>query len=67
MIAGTYILSGVLLGIAGLVLGGLTAVTLTAFGMVIFFFSASAGASSAYLTAREVFPMETIAKPLTAG
>jgi len=58
MIAGTYILSGVLLALAGVVLGDLTAVTLTAFGVVIFFF-ASAGASSAYLTASEVFPMET--------
>ncbi len=58
MIAGTYILSGVLLGIAGVVLGDLDAITLTAFGAVIFFF-ASAGASAAYLTASEVFPMET--------
>ena len=58
MISRTYIVSGVLLGVAGLVLSDLTAVTLTAFGMVIFFF-ASAGASSAYLTASEVFPMET--------
>ncbi len=58
MIAGTYILSGVLLGIAGFVLGDLTAMTLTIFGMVIFFF-ASAGASAAYLTASEVFPLET--------
>ncbi|MET0931158.1 MAG: MFS transporter, partial [Aeromicrobium sp.] len=58
MIAGTYIVSGVLLAIAGFVLGDLTAMTLTIFGMVIFFF-ASAGASSAYLTASEVFPMET--------
>jgi MFS family permease len=58
MIAGTYLLSGVLLGIAGLMLGDLTAVSLTAFGGVIFFF-ASAGASAAYLTASEVFPMET--------
>ena len=32
--------------------------TLTLFGAVIFFF-ASAGASAAYLTASEVFPMET--------
>jgi MFS family permease len=39
-------------------LGDLTATTLTAFGVVIFFF-ASAGASAAYLTASEVFPMET--------
>ncbi len=58
MISGTYILSGVLLAVAGFVIADLTAVTLTAFGMVIFFF-ASAGASSAYLTASEVFPMET--------
>jgi MFS family permease len=58
MIAGTYSLSGVLLAIAGTMLGGLTAVTLTIFGSVIFFF-ASAGASAAYLTASEVFPMET--------
>ena len=58
MIAGTYILSGVLLAIAGTMLGDLNAVTLTLFGAVIFFF-ASAGASAAYLTASEVFPMET--------
>jgi MFS family permease len=58
MIAGTYILSGALLGIAGMSLGDLTAMTLTIFGAVIFFF-ASAGASAAYLTASEVFPMET--------
>jgi MFS family permease len=58
MISGTYILSGVLLGIAGLMLGSLNATTLTAFGVVIFFF-ASAGASAAYLTASEVFPLET--------
>ncbi|MCW2802268.1 MAG: major facilitator superfamily 1 [Propionibacteriaceae bacterium] len=58
MIAGTYIVSGVLLAGAGMVLGSVTAVTLTLFGAVIFFF-ASAGASSAYLTASEIFPMET--------
>src|SRR6476661_950380 len=58
MIAGTYLLSGVLLAIAGFSLGGLSAVTLTVFGVVIFFF-ASAGASAAYLTASEVFPLET--------
>ena len=58
MISGTYLISGVLLAVAGLMLGSLTAVTLTVFGAVIFFF-ASAGASSAYLTASEVFPMET--------
>jgi MFS family permease len=58
MIAGTYILSGVLLAIAGFYLDAFSAMSLTAMGMVIFFF-ASAGASSAYLTASEVFPMET--------
>jgi MFS family permease len=58
MITGTYVLSGVLLGVAGLMLGSLNAVTLTVFGAVIFFF-ASAGASAAYLTASEVFPLET--------
>src|SRR3954453_166552 len=58
MITSTYVLSGVLLGVAGFMLGDLTATTLTLFGVVIFFF-ASAGASAAYLTASEVFPMET--------
>ena len=58
MIAGTYLLSGILLMITGFLLGGLSAVTLTLAGAIIFFF-ASAGASSAYLTASEIFPMET--------
>ena len=58
MITGTYVVSGVLLAVAGFMLGDLTATTLTVFGVVIFFF-ASAGASAAYLTASEVFPMET--------
>ena len=58
MIAGTYMLSGVLLAITGMILGNLTAMTLTAAGAVVFFF-ASAGASSAYLTVSEIFPMET--------
>ena len=58
MIAGTYILSGVLLAVTGMVLGSFTAVTLTLMGAIIFFF-ASAGASAAYLTASEIFPMET--------
>jgi MFS family permease len=58
MIAGTYILSGTLLGVTGFILGDLSAVTLTMMGAIIFFF-ASAGASAAYLTASEVFPMET--------
>jgi MFS family permease len=58
MIAGTYILSGLLLGLTGVLLGNVNAVTLTVMGAIIFFF-ASAGASAAYLTASEVFPMET--------
>src|SRR4029079_13629973 len=58
MIAGTYILSGVLLASAGMSLGHLNATTLTLSGAVTFFF-ASGGASAAYLTASEVFPLET--------
>jgi MFS family permease len=58
MIAGTYLLSGALLAAAGCFLGDFNAATLTLMGAVIFFF-ASAGASAAYLTASEVFPMET--------
>ena len=58
MITTTYILSGVLLGITGFMLGSLDAKTLTLMGAIVFFF-ASAGASAAYLTASEVFPMET--------
>ena len=60
MIAGTYILSGVLLlGTAWLFgAGDLDAVTMTACWTVVLFF-ASAGASAAYLTVSEVFPMET--------
>ena len=58
MIAGTYIVSGVLLAVTGTMLGGLNAMTLTLMGAIVFFF-ASAGASAAYLPASEVFPMET--------
>ena len=60
MIAGTYILSGVLLIITGVLFdnGTLTATTQTIAWCVIFFF-ASAGASAAYLTVSEIFPMET--------
>ena len=58
MLTVTYTLSGVLLAATGIFLGDFNEVTLTAAGMVIFFF-ASAGASAAYLTASEVFPMET--------
>ena len=58
MITATYVVSGVLLAVAGLLLGQLSATTLTLMGAIIFFI-ASAGASAAYLTASEVFPMET--------
>ncbi len=58
MITGTYVLAGILLAITGAVLGNLSATTLTLMGAIVFFF-ASAGASAAYLTASEVFPMET--------
>jgi len=60
MIAGTYIVSGVLLLITAYLFkqGTLNATTQTICWCVIFFF-ASAGASSAYLTVSEIFPMET--------
>ncbi|MEW1836876.1 MFS transporter [Nonomuraea angiospora] len=60
MISATYIGSGLLLlGTAWLFSQGLlTAVTLTACWSVVLFV-ASAGASSAYLTVSEIFPMET--------
>ena len=60
MIAGTYILSGVLLVVTAFLFKAevWTAQTQTAAWCVIFFF-ASAGASSAYLTVSEIFPMET--------
>ncbi len=60
LIAGTYVLSGLLLVGTALLFdaGALNATTLTVCWMVVFFF-ASAGASSAYLTVSEIFPMET--------
>jgi MFS family permease len=58
MLTFTYVFSGLVLGVTGFFLGSVTAVTLTAIGCLIFFF-ASAGASAAYLTASEIFPMET--------
>ena len=66
MIAGTYIISGVLLAITAILFnsGTLTATSQTAAWCVIFFF-ASAGASSAYLTVSEVFPMETRAMAIS--
>ena len=60
MIAGTYILSGALLIGTGLLFKSheLSAASFTACCCVVFFF-ASAGASAAYLTVSEIFPMET--------
>ena len=60
MIAGTYLLSGTMLAVTAYLFdqGVLTAITQTLAWVVIFFF-ASAGASSAYLTVSEIFPMET--------
>ena len=60
MIAGTYGLSGLLLIATALLFGfgQLTAITQTMCWIAIFFV-ASAAASSAYLTASEIFPLET--------
>jgi MFS family permease len=60
MITLTYVLSGLVLILTGVLFnnGSLSATTLTALWCVVFFF-ASAGASSAYLTVSEIFPMET--------
>jgi MFS family permease len=65
MIAGTYLLSGVLLAISAVLFkaGALNAITQTLCWCVIFFF-ASAGASAAYLTVSEVFPVEVRAKAI---
>ncbi|AYF76391.1 MFS transporter [Nocardia yunnanensis] len=65
MIAGTYVLSGVLLTVSAVLFyaGVLNAITQTVCWCVIFFF-ASAGASSAYLTVSEIFPLEVRAKAI---
>ncbi len=59
MISGTYLISGMLLAVSAWLFGAghLNATTQTVFWCVIFFF-ASAGASSAYLTVSEIFPLE---------
>jgi MFS family permease len=60
MIAGTYILSGVLLFVVALLFNaGLLNATTQTLGWCVMFFFASAGASAAYLTVSEIFPMET--------
>ncbi|MEA2481780.1 MAG: hypothetical protein QOJ07_3702 [Thermoleophilaceae bacterium] len=60
MVAGTYLVSAAMTALLGILLttGSLTAASFIALVAVTFFF-ASAGASSAYLTASEVFPLET--------
>src|SRR5262245_49513662 len=65
MISGTYLISGVLLAISGWLFdkGDLTATTQTFCWVVIFFF-ASAGASAAYLTVSETWPIEIRAEAI---
>jgi MFS family permease len=65
MISGTYILSGTLLVISALLFkaGALNATTQTICWCIIFFF-ASSGASAAYLTVSEIFPVEVRAKAI---
>jgi MFS family permease len=65
MISGTYILSGTLLIVSAILFnaGVLNATTQTICWCVIFFF-ASAGASAAYLTVSEIFPVEVRAKAI---
>ena len=65
MISGTYALSGVLMVVTGFLFafGHLAASTQTALWTVNFFF-ASAGASAAYLTVGECFPLEVRARTI---
>jgi MFS family permease len=65
MIAGTYLIAGILLVISAQLFkaGALNATTQTLCWVVIFFF-ASAGASAGYLTVSEVFPLEVRAKAI---
>ena len=65
MIAGTYLLSATLLAITAVLFnaGTLNAFTQTVAWCIIFFF-ASAGASSAYLTVSEIFPLEVRAQAI---
>ena len=60
MIAGTFAMSGVLLLLTAYMFGaGLLSATTQTIAWCIIFFFASAAASSAYLTASEIFPLET--------
>ena len=60
MLSITYIVSGLLLAITSWLFlqGSLNAITQTICWMIVFFF-ASTGASAAYLTVSEIFPLET--------
>jgi MFS family permease len=60
MIAGCYLVSGMLLILTAILFlrHSLTATSIAAWWSVMFFF-ASAGASAAYLTVSEIFPLET--------
>jgi len=66
MITGTYALSGLLMGVTGLLFvgGHIGATEQTALWSVNFFF-ASAGASAAYLTVGECFPLEIRARAIS--
>ena len=65
MITGTYLLSGLLPAVSAVLFnaGVLNAITQTVAWCVIFYF-ASAGASAAYLTVSEIFPLEVRAKAI---
>ena len=65
MIAGTYIVSAVLLALSAVMFDAkvLTATTQTIMWVIIFFF-ASAGASAAYLTVSETWPIEIRAEAI---
>jgi MFS family permease len=66
MIAGTYLVSAAILAVSGYLfwIGALTALTQTILWCVVFFI-ASAGASSAYLTVSEIFPIELRAQAIS--
>ncbi len=67
MIAGTYILSGLLLAITGWMFANtafFNEISLTIAWSIIFFF-ASTGASAAYLTVSEIFPLEVRANAIS--
>ncbi|HEX3787976.1 MAG TPA: MFS transporter [Pseudonocardiaceae bacterium] len=65
MIAGSYLIAGVLLAISAFLFkaGAFNATTQTVAWVVVFFF-ASAGASAGYLTVSEIFPLEIRAQAI---